>query len=238
MAMARRMTQSPPPPTAIPRTAVLRISSKNYSSWSLRGWLLTQLAGLAVEEQQVAADDAQAKAELLLQSSTIRVPSLLHADVEVWDTLAIAEYLNETFPEAGMLPADRIARARCRAISGEMHSGFEALRSSLPMNIRARRPGFALWSGPRADIAHILGIWEECLATHGGPWLFGARPSVADAMYAPVVTRFRTYDVAVGGPAAAFCDQVMAWPPMAAWVEAALREPEAMIEELEVDAEF
>lgn len=223
----------------VPATrTVLRISSKNYSSWSLRGWLLTKMSGLDFEEEVVAADDPKAKAELLLQSSTIRVPCLVHGDVEVWDTLAIAEYLNETFPAARMLPEDRIARARCRAISGEMHSGFEAMRSSLPMNIRAHRPNFALWSGPRADIAHILGIWEACLATHGGPWLFGDRPSVADAMYAPVVTRFRTYDVAVTGRAAGFCDHIMAWPLMQEWIAAALREPEAMIEELEVDAEF
>ena len=217
---------------------ILRISSKNYSSWSLRGWLLTRMSGLAFAEEIVAADDPKARAELLLQSSTIRVPCLIHGEVTVWDTLAIAEYLNETFPEARMLPEDRIARARCRAISGEMHSGFEALRSSLPMNIRAHRPGFALWSGPRADIAHILGIWEECLAASGGPWLFGDRPSVADAMYAPVVTRFRTYDVAVTGAAAAYCQHILAWPLMQEWMAAAAQEPEAMIEELEVDAEF
>jgi len=219
-------------------SATLRLSSKNYSSWSLRGWLLTRLSGLDFEEESVAADDPKARAELLLQSSTIRVPCLIHGEVTVWDTLAIAEYLNETFPEARMLPADRVARARCRAISGEMHSGFEALRASLPMNIRAHRPGFALWSGPRADIAHIIGIWEECLGASGGPWLFGDHPTVADAMYAPVVTRFRTYDVAVGGAAAGYCAHIMAWPAMAEWVAAALREPEALIEELEVDAEF
>lgn len=235
--MARAPTKAKSQPPASART-VLRISSKNYSSWSLRGWLLTRMSGLAFEEEVVAADDPKAKAELLLQSSTIRVPCLVHGDVEVWDTLAIAEYLNETFPEARLLPADRIARARCRAISGEMHSGFEALRSSLPMNIRAHRPGFALWSGPRADIAFILGIWEECLGAHGGPWLFGDRPTVADAMYAPVVTRFRTYDVAVTGAAAAYCETILAWPLMQDWIAAALREPEAMIEELEVDAEF
>ena len=216
----------------------LRISSKNYSSWSLRGWLLTRLSGLDFTEEQVAPDDPKARAELLLQSSTLRVPCLVHGEITVWDTLAIAEYLNELRPEAAMLPADRGARAHCRSISGEMHSGFEALRASLPMNIRAHRPGFALWSGPKADIAHILGIWTECLQRWGGPFLFGKQPSVADAMYAPVVTRFLTYDVALQGEAAAYAEQIMAWPPMAEWVAAARREPEAMIEELEVEAEF
>jgi glutathione S-transferase len=218
--------------------ATLRITSKNYSSWSLRGWLLARLSGLDFVEEQIAADDPEARAELLLQSSTIRVPCLVHGEAVVWDTLAIAEYLNEVCPQAGMLPKDRIARARCRSVSGEMHSGFEALRSSLPMNIRMHRPGFVLWSGPRADIAHIVGIWHECLEGWGGPWLFGDRPTVADAMFAPVVTRFRTYDVRLGAEALAYCDHIMAWPALAEWVEAARREPEALIGELEVEAEF
>ena len=217
--------------------AILRITSKNYSSWSLRGWLLAKLSGIDFAAEPVDADDPSARAELLLQSSTIRVPCLRHNGIEVWDTLAIAEYLNEVKPRAKMLPADRAARAHCRAISGEMHSGFEALRSSLPMNIRAHRPGFALWSGPKADIAHILGIWHDCLARYGGPWLFGDRPSVADAMYAPVVTRFRTYDVALDAEADAYAERILAWPAMAEWIAAAKLEPEA-IEELEVEAEF
>jgi glutathione S-transferase len=239
--MAKAAPPLPRTPRAIPRIppAILRITSKNYSSWSLRGFLLARLSGVDFVEEQVSPDDPGAKAELLLQSSTIRMPCLVHDGIEVWDTLAIAEYLNERFPEAGMYPEDRAARARCRSISGEMHSGFEALRSSLPMNIRAHRPNFALWSGPRADIAFILRIWSECIAGWGGPWLFGDRPTVADAMYAPVVTRFRTYDVSVDDPAlAAYCEGVMAWAPMAEWVAAARKEPETMIEELEVDAEF
>ncbi len=232
------MARSAPPPSGTPQ-AILRITSKNYSSWSLRGFLLARLSGIDFVEAQISPDDPGAKAELLLQSSTIRMPCLVHDGIEVWDTLAIAEYLHELLPASGMYPGDRAARARCRSISGEMHSGFEALRSSLPMNIRAHRPNFALWSGPRADIAFILRIWSDCFAGWGGPWLFGERPSVADAMYAPVVTRFRTYDVRVEDAAlAAYCDRIMAWAPVAEWVEAALREPETMIEELEVDAEF
>ncbi len=133
-----------------------------------------------------------------------------------------------------MLPTDRHARARCRSISGEMHSGFAALRSSLPMNLHAHRPGFAIWSAARADIDRILEIWEDCLATWNGPFLFGERLSVADAMYAPVVTRFLTYDVAVSGRAADYCQRIMAWPDMAEWVASAREEPQE-ITELEVE---
>ena len=212
----------------------LIISSKNYSSWSLRGWLLLRMSGLAFVERPVAADDAAARDELLLRASSIRVPCLLHEGVEVWDTLAIAEYLNERFPEAQMLPAEHVARARCRSISGEMHSGFSALRASLPMNLRAFRPGFVVWSAARADIERICTIWRECLATWHGPWLFGARRSVADAMYAPVATRFLTYDVKLDAVCAAYCAATMAQPDMAEWKAAALREAEE-VSELEVE---
>jgi len=214
--------------------AILVISSKNYSSWSLRGWLLLRLSGLPFVERPVAADDAAARDELLLRASSIRVPSLLHDGVEVWDTLAIAEYLNERLPEARMLPEDRVARARCRSISGEMHSGFEALRSSLPMNLRAHRPGFVVWSAARADIERICTIWRECLATWHGPWLFGERRSVADAMYAPVATRFLTYDVRLDDTCAGYCARTMAQPDMAEWVAAAQLEAD-QVEELEVE---
>ncbi|MFC4166728.1 glutathione S-transferase N-terminal domain-containing protein [Teichococcus aestuarii] len=136
----------------------LLISSRNYSSWSLRGFLLCRLAGIPFTVQVAAADDPQARAELLSRSSTIRLPCLLQGEIAIWDTLAIAEHLNEAHPGAQMMPAQRLARARCRSISGEMHSGFAALRASLPLNMRARRPGFTLWSGPRADIALIQEI--------------------------------------------------------------------------------
>jgi glutathione S-transferase len=213
----------------------LIISSKNYSSWSLRGWLLLRMSGLPFVERPVAADDAAARDELLLRASSIRVPCLLHEGVAVWDTLAIAEYLNERFPEAKMLPEEHAARARCRSISGEMHSGFEALRSSLPMNLRAHRPGFVVWSAARADIERICGIWRECLATWHGPWLFGERRSVADAMYAPVTTRFLTYDVKLDAACAGYCARTMAQPDMVEWRAAALAEAE---EVLELEVEF
>jgi glutathione S-transferase len=214
--------------------ATLLISSKNYSSWSLRGFLLCHLARLEFEEKTVEFDDPDNRAELLLKASSIRVPCLIHDGVTVWDTLAIAEYLHETFPTAGVYPHERTARARCRSISGEMHSGFSALRSSLPMNLRLHRPGVPLWSAVRADIARITEIWRDCLGTWGGPWLFGRAPSVADAMYAPVVTRFRSYHVAVDATCDAYGDHIMRWPAMQEWVAAALREPE-QIEELDVE---
>lgn len=212
----------------------LLISSRNYSSWSLRGFLLCRLAGIPFTVQVAAADDPRARAELLSRSSTIRLPCLLQGETAIWDTLAIAEHLNESRPEAQMMPAQRLARARCRSISGEMHSGFAALRASLPLNMRARRPGFTLWSGPRADIALIQEIWQDCLDGWGGPWLFGGRPSVADAMYAPVASRFLTYDVALSPDCATYRDHLLAWPDMVEWMEEAEREPEA-IEELEVE---
>jgi glutathione S-transferase len=174
--------------------ATLLISSKNYSSWSLRGYLLCRLAELRFEEQVVDPDDPANRKELLMQSSSIRVPALMHDEVVIWDTLAIAEYLNEMFPKAAMLPAERAARARCRSISGEMHSGFSALREALPMNLKLYRPKFAVWSAVQADIDRITEIWRECLSTWKGPWLFGAKPTIADAMYAPVVTRLARHE--------------------------------------------
>ena len=129
--------------------ATLTISSKNYSSWSLRGWLLCKMADLAFAEKVLPSDDPSARAELLLLSPSFLVPCLEHEGVTVWDTLAIGEYLNELRPAAGLLPANRAARAHCRAISGEMHSGFSNLRSALPMNLKARYPDFKVWPALR-----------------------------------------------------------------------------------------
>jgi glutathione S-transferase len=214
-------------------TAVLTISSKNYGSWSLRGWLLCKMAGLDFVEEVVPVDDPKNRAELLLLSPSILVPSLTHAGVRVWDTLAIAEYLNEIKPEAGLLPADRAARARCRAICGEMHSGFSNLRSALPMNLKAHHPGFKIWSGAQADIDRVTTIWRECFAVCEGPYLFGAL-TMADAMYAPVVTRFLTYDVRLDKAPATYCERIMALPEMVEWRRAALAEPDEL-EELDME---
>jgi glutathione S-transferase len=213
--------------------AVLTISSKNYSSWSLRGWLLCRMAGLDFVEEVVPVDDPASRAELLLLSPSILVPRLTHNGIRIWDTLAIAEYLNEIKPRAGLLPKDRAARARCRSICGEMHSGFANLRSALPMNLKARRVDFKVWSGAQADIDRICIIWRECFRAYGGPYLFGT-PSIADAMYAPVVTRFLTYDVHLDEACSSYCDRIMALPDMVAWCDAAMREPDEL-EELEME---
>ena len=212
----------------------LTISSKNYSSWSLRGWLLTRLAGLPFEETIVPPDDPDARAEILLLSSSTLVPCLHHDGIDVWDTLAIAEFLNELKPQAGMLPEDRVARAHCRSISGEMHSGFSALRAALPMNLKGYFPNFKIWSRAQADIDRILTIWNDCLKKYRGPYLFGARATIADAMYAPVVTRFLTYDVKIDPVSAEYCRHILALAPMQEWIAAAKLEPED-IEELEVE---
>lgn len=213
--------------------ATLTISSKNYSSWSLRGWLLCRMAGLDFEEKPVDIDDPGMRQELLLLSPSVLVPRLSHDGVEVWDTLAIAEYLHEIAPEAGLLPADQVVRAHCRAVSGEMHSGFYNLRSALPMNLKARHEKFKIFSGARPDVERIKAIWTECLDTYGGPWLFGA-PTIADAMFAPVCTRFRTYSVDLDRRLAAYCETVFTWPLLLEWTEGALAEPDEIIE-LEVE---
>ena len=216
------------------RKASMTLSSRNYSSWSLRGWLLARFSGLEFDEVMISPDDPDARAEILLLSPSILVPCLTHEGVRIWDTLAIAEYLNEVRPAAGLLPVDRAARARCRSICGEMHSGFSTLRASLPMNLKAHFPGFKIWSRAQADIDRITSLWRDCLAAHGGHYLFGQR-SMADAMYAPVVTRFRTYDVKLDAVCSAYCDHIMQLPAMQEWMSAAIPEVE-VIDEL--DAEF
>src|SRR5580693_4812799 len=158
---------------AMGKASVLTISSKNYSSWCLRGWLLCRMAGLEFEEEMLSSSDPSTRAELLLLSPSFLVPALTHNGIKVWDTLAIGEYLNETFPQAEILPKDAGARAHCRAISGEMHSGFTNLRSALPMNLKSRYPGFKFWAGAQADIDRVVLIWRECLKQYGGPYLFG-----------------------------------------------------------------
>lgn len=213
--------------------ATLTISSKNYSSWSLRGWLLCRMSGIDFEEKlvEITVDQRQ---ELLLLSPSVLVPRLTDGDVTVWDTLAIAEYLNETRPKAQLLPKDKVARAHCRSVSGEMHSGFYNLRSALPMNLKARHEKFKMFSGARPDVERIRAIWKECLDTYGGPFLFGEKPTVADAMYAPVCTRFRTYAVELEPALKAYCETIFAWPLLMEWTEGALAEPDEIIE-LEVE---
>jgi glutathione S-transferase len=211
----------------------LTISSKNYSSWSMRGWLMAKLSGIEFEEIVVDPDDAAARAEILLLSPSILVPSLNYEGIKIWDTLAIGEFLNEIAPTAGLMPSDRMQRAHCRAICGEIHSGFTALRSALPMNLKAHFPKFKVWSKAQGDISRITQIWRECLDAYGGPYLFGGL-SIADAMYAPVATRFRTYDVPLDEACQAYSDRLFAWPAMQEWIAQAQLEEDG-IEELEVE---
>jgi glutathione S-transferase len=214
--------------------AKLTISSKNYSSWSLRGWLLCRMAGLDFEEVRTDLDDSAARQELLLLSPSVLVPRLSHDGVTVWDTLAIAEYLAEIAPQAGLLPAERAARAHCRSVCGEIHSGFYNMRSALPMNLKARHKAFKIFSGARPDVERIRAIWSECLNAYGGPYLFGSI-SMADAMYAPVCTRFRTYAVELEPALAAYCERIFEWPLLQEWTEGAIAEPDEIVE---LDVEF
>ena len=193
------------------------------------------MAGLEVNVKAVSIDDPTNRAELLLLSPSVLVPRLEHDGAKIWDTLSIGEYLAEQFPKAGLLPDDRVIRAHCRSVCGEMHSGFYNLRSALPMNLKARYPDFKTWAGAKPDIARVFAIWQECIHQYGGPYLFGKKPTMADAMYAPVCTRFLTYGVMLDDVSAAYCDLIMKWAPMAEWVEAAKLEPDELEE---VDAEF
>ena len=228
----RTKGRSAAPAKAAP--AHLTITSRNYSSWSLRGWLICRLSGLDFVVDVLPADDPTTRAELLLMSPSFLVPRLRHGEVDVWDTLAIAHYLHEALPGAQLFPEPVAARAHCGAVCGEMHSGFANLRAALPMNVKARYPGFKIWAGAQADIDHICEIWRDCLSRYGGPYLFGPNKTIADAMFAPVCSRFVTYDVQLDSVCAAYRDHIMSLPLMQEWVAAALEEPDEM-EELDVE---
>lgn len=194
---------------------------------------MCRMAGLDFAEELVHFDDPDMRQELLLLAPSVLVPKLTHGGVTVWDVLAIAEYLAEIAPDAGLLPYSLAPRAHCRAVSGEIHSGFYNLRSALPMNLKARYDTFKVFTGARPDIERIEQIWQECLQTYGGPYLFG-NLSIADAMYAPVCTRFRTYAVDINADSAAYCESIFAWNFMQEWTAGALAEPDEM-QELEVE---
>ncbi|WP_088282465.1 glutathione S-transferase family protein [Ideonella sp. A 288] len=210
----------------------LYIGNKNYSSWSMRPWVLMRQFGLPFEEVMVRFDsfDAQSRFKQVVGkvSPTAKVPVLVDGDLVVWDTLAIAEYLAERFPDRGLWPADRAARARARSLCAEMHSGFGALRSHCPQNIEASLPEIgakvlAEQPGVRADLARLISMWTEALTSSGGPFLFGAF-SIADAFYAPVVGRLRTYGLPLSAAVKAYVDSVWASDGVAAWVGDALAE--------------
>ena len=213
---------------------VLTISSRNYSSWSLRGWLICKGAGIDFDVRTLAADNPDVRAELLHLSPSFLTPKLEYDGVEVWDVLAIAEFLNEIKPKAKLLPSDRATRAHCRAVCGEMHQGFINLRSALPMNIKGHYPGFKVWQGAQTDIDRGLAIWRGCFTAYGGPFLFGETASLADAMYAPVCSRFKTYDVKLDAQCAAYRDMILERKSMQEWTAGAMEEPDEL-EELDVE---
>ena len=195
---------------------------------------MVRFAGLDCDIVIVPPDDDDARKELLLLAPSILVPCLTHDGAEIWNVMAIGYYLDEIRPQARLLPAERIARAHCRAVCGEMNSGFANLRSSLPMNLRAHHPGYRIWAGALPDIERIQHIWTECLSRYGGPYLFGATRTLADAMFAPVVTRFTTYDVAQSRACATYCKTILAMTEMQEWIAGARAEPEE-IEELDME---
>ena len=210
----------------------LYIGNKNYSSWSMRPWVLLRQAGIDFEETMVRFDaftpDSQFKQVLAPINPAGKVPVLVHDGLVVWDTLAIAEYVAEQFPEHALWPSERTARARARSLCAEMHSGFAALRSACPMNIEAHLPevgALALRDKPgvRADLQRLTTMWSQLLAEHGGPMLFG-RFSVADAYFAPVLMRIRTYGLPVPNDVAAYVERVCALPGVKAWIDGALAE--------------
>lgn len=207
----------------------LIIFNKNYSSWSLRPWLAMKMAGLTFDEQRIALDEPDTKRNVLAWSPSGRLPCLIDGELVIWDSLAICEYVNEAHAGGRLWPADRAARANARAVTAEMHSGFVALRTHMSMDIRKRHVerGAAAQARPdvQADIARIVAIWTACLDASGGPLLHGSF-SIADAFYAPVVTRFATYGVALPPLLSAYSERVFALAPMQEWVAAARAELE------------
>ncbi|HYL88669.1 MAG TPA: glutathione S-transferase family protein [Burkholderiales bacterium] len=200
---------------------LLVIGNKNYSSWSLRPWLALKVLGVPFDEKRIALRRPETKAEILRHSPAGRVPVLKDGDTVVWDSLAILEYLAEKYPQ--LWPGDRAERARARSMAAEMHSGFPALREHMSMNTRKRYAGKGRTPESMADVARIDEIWSQAR----GPFLFGSF-TAADAMYAPVVLRFRTYEVKVRKTS--YMEAMLALPAMREWIEAAEREPEAIPE--------
>jgi len=210
----------------------LVIGNKNYSSWSMRPWVLLRQLGIPFSEVKLRFHSEEWKREIGRWSPSGLVPVLWRGEQAVWDTLAIAETLAEWYPGEGVWPAEPGARAFARSIAAEMHSGFRSLRSTMPMNIRASLPGRGMTPETAKDIARIEALWAETRHRFGsgGPFLFGAF-CAADAMYAPVVTRFSTYGVALSPGSERYCEAVRAAPGVGAWIRDALEEDEVVAEE-------
>ncbi|MDO9402843.1 MAG: glutathione S-transferase family protein [Polaromonas sp.] len=210
----------------------LYIGNKNYSSWSMRPWVLLRQAGIAFDEVQVRFDsfdsDSSFKQAIAGINPVGKVPVLVDDGFAVWDTLAIAEYVAEKFPDKKLWPAEQKARARARSVCAEMHSGFGALRSACPMNIEARLEdtGRLIWRDKpavRADVERLCSMWQELLAAHGGPMLFG-EAGIADGFFAPVCMRLKTYGLPVPEAISAYMARVCALPGVKAWIDDALAE--------------
>ncbi|WP_312306820.1 glutathione S-transferase family protein, partial [Pulveribacter sp.] len=211
----------------------LYIGNKNYSSWSMRPWVLLRQAGIPFEEVPVRFDSFDASSQFKRQlqgvSPTGKVPVLVDGDLTVWDTLAIAEYVAEKFPDRQLWPQDMATRAHARSVVAEMHSGFAQLRSHCPMNIEAHLPevGALAWRdrpGLRADVQRLVEMWSGLLMRHGGPLLFGPQFTVADAFFAPVCMRLKTYALPVPAEITAYVERVCALPGVKAWIDGALAE--------------
>jgi glutathione S-transferase len=202
------------------------IGNKNYSSWSMRGWLMLKHTGTDFAEEVVPLEEANTRTSILRHSPSGKVPALRHGELVVWESLAIGEYLAELFPQAQLWPAAAAARAVARAASLEMHAGFAALRSHLPMNIRSSFPNRGVTAESQVDINRVIALWRDCRKRfgEGGDFLFGPF-GIADAMFAPVVSRFRTYRIELEAEAQRYADAVWALPMMQEWAVAARNEP-------------
>ena len=211
----------------------LIIGNKNYSSWSLRPWIAMKVLGIPFEEEVVSLSDPDFKARVSKISGTGKVPALADGAVHVWESLAILEYLAEKFPQKNLWPHDPQVRAAARALAAEMHAGFVPLRRQLPMNMWRPVKRRELTPETQANVNRIDVIWTDCRKRYGGPFLFRGF-GATDAMYAPVVSRFHTYEVKVDPAAKAYMDAVMALPAWDEWRAAALTEPWVLAED-EVD---
>jgi glutathione S-transferase len=203
------------------------LGNKNYSSWSLRGWLMLKRTTVAFDEVVIPLDESSTRETILKFSPSGRVPALHHAGNVIWESLAIGEYLAEAFPSFDLWPKDPAARALARTVSTEMHAGFPALRQQLPMNIRSSFPGRDISAEAQSDINRVMSIWRDCRTRFGdgnGDFLFG-HFTIADAMFAPVASRFRTYRIETEREAAAYCDALLGMPAMQEWTTAARNEP-------------
>lgn len=200
--------------------------NRNYSSWSMRAGLACALAGVEPEVTIIPLGDATTKSSILKIGPAGKLPILKHGERLIWDSLSIAEYLAELYPARGLWPSEAGARAHARSLCAEMHAGFLPLRRNLPLNLkRASRATPPIDADCQANIERVQVIWADCLARHGGPYLFGAKPTLADAFYAPVACRFDTYGMMLSGAAAAYANSVLVWTPVRNWVALAFKEP-------------